>query len=228
MALTFVDLQDKVLGWLDAGDHETADADLLTRVKEALAEADVERSTERKWRFMVAAPTTFTLTPGTRDYSLSSTFRLPIYFWNQTRNAPMVEMPVDNTSPRDFSGAGLLSDYNVVLGPQESGFILGYQSISLTFTPSSADVVEYQFYKLPVEMSADADLPNVPYPHSRVLIYDALLRLAVFDDDLSPAKRDEWKERQQKYDNSLIEAHAVEFEQSQYSSGRYIHYIPRD
>lgn len=225
MALTFLDLQNKVLGWLNGGTASTADVDQLAQVKEALIEADVERATEQRWPFMVTEPPlTFNLVPGQRTYTLDATFHIPIYFWNQTQKAPLTQYPEEAVPTRDYQG-GLIDDY-FVSNPQYGGFLLRGQTITLLWTPSTADVIEYQFYHLPVEMSADADSPNIPYPQSRVLIYDALLRMSAHEEDLSQAKLDQWEKRQEKWDTSLRETYGQE--NNQWTVPYRVNYIPAD
>jgi hypothetical protein len=225
MSLSFLDLQNKVLGWLDSGTATTADADELAIVKEALVEADVERTLEHRWPFMVAEPAlTFTLVPGTRTYTLDASFHIPIYFWNTSKKAPLTQFPEEDVPSRDYQG-GLVDDY-YTSSPQYGAFLLRGNKITLLWTPVEADVIEYQFYKLATEMVNDADLPNTPYPHSRVLIYDALLRIGAHQEDLSPTKMTLWEKKQEEHAAALLEAHGQE--NNQWTVPPRVNYVPRD
>lgn len=226
MALTFKDLQNKVLLWLDGGNTTTADTDELARVQEALVEADVLRATKQRWPFMVSEPPlTFPLVPGQLTYALDATFHVPIYFWNQSRKSPIRQYYEEDVPNRDYSSSGLIDDY-FVNSPQYGGILIRGQKIKTLWTPTVADTIEYQFYKLPTEMVADGDLPNIPYPHSRVLIYDALLRMVTYNEDISAAKVEEWKAKQQEHEQALLAAH--DQENNQWTMPRQINWIPRE
>ena len=224
--LTFQNLQDEVLGWLDEGDNTDAPDASIARVQTALNQANAKRVSARRWRFMLQEPAlTFTLVPGTRTYALDATVAIPVYFWNDTQNVPLTEFDPESVPSRNYQSGGLIDDY-FASGPQDMGYTLGHQSINLTYTPASADVISYGFYKLPTEMDDDADLPDIPYPHSRILVYDALLTMAVYNEDISGAKLAEWREERKEMQEALDSAFGQE--NSQWTQGRYITYIPRD
>lgn len=226
VTLAFSDLQDKVLAWLDEGDHTTANPVTLARIKEALIEADVERATSQRWPFMVQEPPlTFPLQAGVVNYTLDASFHIPVYFWNQTRKSPLRQYPEDDVPSRDITSQGLIDDY-FVASPQYGAFLLRNQKIKLLWTPVATDTIEYQFYQLPTEMSANTDLPNIPYPYSRVLIYDALLSMVAYNEDIEPAKIQLWQDRQTKWQNNLLAAH--DQENNQWTMTPTVQYIPRD
>lgn len=50
-----------------------------------------------------------------------------------------------------------------------------YRHLYLLDSPTSSDVVEYDFWRLPNTLTNTYDIPNIPPPFSRILIYDALL-----------------------------------------------------
>jgi len=88
--LTFKELQDEVLAYLDeSGDAGTT----LTLVKYFLNEAQVKRCDQYPWPFLRwNSPETITLVAGQRLYTLHPECWKPIHFWNRTKNAYMVEM----------------------------------------------------------------------------------------------------------------------------------------
>jgi hypothetical protein len=224
MALTFVNLQDKVLGWLDEGTAGNADADQLALVKEALNESNVERATEQRWPFMASTEKTLTLVKGQREYTLDATFHIPIFFWNDSTNTPLTQYDGERVPSRDYDG-GLIDDY-FTSNPLYGSFVLQNQTLVLTWTPTATDSIRYKFYKLPTEMSVDGDVPDIPYPHSRLLIYDALMRLSVHEDDLPAAKVREWEKRQEKHETALREAHGQL--NNQWSEPGRVSYTSRD
>jgi len=71
----------------------------------------------------------------------------------------------------------------LTLGPSEFG--RSYRQIELLRTPDAADVVEYRFFRQPLAMSADNDIPDIPPPHAQILVWDALLLFAGYNTDLS-------------------------------------------
>jgi hypothetical protein len=82
---------------------------------------------------------------------------------------------------------------NLVLLPGEYG--RSYQQFTTLFTPTDGDVVEYRFFRLPKELVNDYDLPLIPYPFSKILVWDALLIFATYDNQLTNARAAEWRTR---------------------------------
>lgn len=229
MALTRLQLETKVLMWLDELDEDGAadNANPITRarVQEALAEANVTRATEQKWPFMVSEEEkTLTLVSGQRSYTLDATFHIPIFFWNDSTNSPLTEFREDNVSSRDYAGGVVDSFFST--SPQYGSYVIKGSTLELLWTPSSADTIRYGFYRLPEEMPEDDSYPDIPYPHSRVLIYDALLAVTAYQDDVSATKRDLWMEKQETHATALREAHGQA--NSVYTAPETITYIPRD
>lgn len=79
--LTYKNLQDRVLAWLDeAGDTTTT----LTLVKYALTKAHSKRVAQERWPFMLYPPQTFTTVANQQLYPLHSEYVRPLYFRNLT------------------------------------------------------------------------------------------------------------------------------------------------
>src|SRR3990167_979253 len=57
-----------------------------------------------------------------------------------------------------------------------------YPQIRLFADGNSADAGTYRFYKRPEKLDHDNDIPEIPYPFSRVLTFDALLEIATYND----------------------------------------------
>lgn len=192
MSLTFAQLKTKVLGWLDESDDN---ATVLANVEDALNDANAARVAERDWPFMLSGVLTLTLTPGTRAYTLDATFDKPYYFYNRTKQKPLYIQPLANL---DVKNAPWLST------GQTGEAVLEGSTLRLAYTPDSPDVIEYQCFVKPTEMSADNDLPDIPYPYSRVLIWDALLDIAAYSDDIPMAKMELWTRKQARGELALL------------------------
>ena len=61
----------------------------------------------------------------------------------------------------------------------------------------------YRFYKRPTVLSHDNDIPDIPYPFSRILVFDALLELYTYNDANPPAY---WITQSKKYGSSTRQA----------------------
>lgn len=60
-----------------------------------------------------------------------------------------------------------------------------FPQITLFGDGVTGEVGKYRFYKKPGNLVLDNDIPDIPYPYSRILVYDALLELQAYAD--SPA-----------------------------------------
>jgi hypothetical protein len=194
-SLTFANLQTKVLGWLDESEDNTV---VLANIKEALAQANTQRAVQHEWPFMLVSPTTLSLVVGQTDYTLASDFHIPRYFYNTTLGRPLHQrqrrhLPLDSAPWRTSA--------------IEGDFELHGNTLSLLYKPTSTDTIEYQYFRQPAELSADNDVPDLPYPHSRILIYDALLELALYSEDITPEKIALWQKRQMEMEANLYAAY---------------------
>lgn len=116
------------------------------------------------------------------------------------------------------SNAGAVT--NLFLFPTEYG--RNYQQIELLVSPS-ADVIEYRFIRQPIILSSDNDIPDIPPPHSQILVWDALLLFAGYNTDLSSKSIEAWTSMQKKMEIQLAEAFLEG--QSLESNPRYVRYI---
>ena len=95
---------------------------------------------------------------------------------------------------RDNAGNTMLS-----LGTADYG--KNYAQIKLLKDPEQADTIEYATYRKPVKLSDNNDIPDIPDPFSRILIWDTLLALCAYD-EVQPQpvwiqKQREWEQRLQ-------------------------------
>lgn len=70
-----------------------------------------------------------------------------------------------------------------------------YLVIRLLETPSAVETIEYRFIRAPRVMSNDNDLPDVPWPDSQILVWDALILLAAYSEVDSEATN-VWRQSQ--------------------------------
>jgi hypothetical protein len=82
----------------------------------------------------------------------------------------------------------------VTLSPTETG--KEFPVIKFLNIPSASETFQYRYFRKPRVMSRDNDRPDLPYPHSNVLIYDALLDLATYN-ELDSESVNIWRDKQQ-------------------------------
>jgi hypothetical protein len=99
-----------------------------------------------------------------------------------------------------------------------------YRLLYLHWAPSTADVLEYDFWRLPNDLSNDNDLPSIPAPFSDILTYDALVENAGFT-RATPTEVQHWNDARAELEHSLI-ANYIEG-QSAGADASTVHYIRR-
>lgn len=90
-----------------------------------------------------------------------------------------------------------------ILSLTASEFGKSYPQIRL-FDDGQAETGAYRFYRKPYLMVDDYDIPDIPYPFSRILIFDALLELATYHDSSPPQH---WVVQQGQWDLQLRQAY---------------------
>jgi len=75
---------------------------------------------------------------------------------------------------------------NIVLEPEENA--KSYQQIRLLYEPTEAETIEYLFFRSPNPLNYPEDVPDIPYPHSGILVWDALKLLYAYDGQLDSAR----------------------------------------
>jgi hypothetical protein len=90
----------------------------------------------------------------------------------------------------------------LTLSPNELG--KQYRKIYLVNLPTAAETISYTFYRKPIYLVNNYDVPDIPYPYSQVLVYDALLMFATYNTDMqSEARIVMWQQEQQNWENAL-------------------------
>lgn len=193
MALTFAELKSRVLAWMDDSSNTGS---LSTIVGYALNDANAQRATEYNWRFMKAdATTSFTCTSAT-SYTLSTSVGKPLYFYNTNQKRFVTIVPDRNITINDLQNDQLT--YNTAIRAELRG---ENQTLHFLTPPAVGDVITYDYYKLPTMMTSDGDYPDIPFPHSLVLVWDTLINLKAYT--LEPDAITIWQDNQQKALTSL-------------------------
>lgn len=93
---------------------------------------------------------------------------------------------------------------NLVLLAAETG--RSYQQLRTLWTPDALDQIEYLFYRNPNPLNYDESVPDIPFPHSRILVWDALLKFAAYDGQMDPMRVQEWTANQSRMDLTMRQA----------------------
>lgn len=81
-----------------------------------------------------------------------------------------------------------------------------YPLLNLLYLPTAGETLEYQFYRQPNSLAYDNGVTNIPPPFERVLVFDALLLLAAYDNRLEAGRAGLWKEMRDTLDIGLRSA----------------------
>ena len=107
------------------------------------------------------------------------------------------------TKSGTFAGTLTVRDNatNTILSLGTADYGKNYPQIKLLTDPVQADTIEYNCYRKPVKLSDNNDIPDIPDPFSRILIWDTLLTLCAYD-EVQPQpiwvqKQREWEQRLQ-------------------------------
>lgn len=89
-----------------------------------------------------------------------------------------------------------------------------YQQLFLLQNPTVEEDIEYRFYRNPIRMTNDYDQPDVPYPFSQILVWDALVMMSGYNTELNPQAVAAWKgmqtDMQIAMTNNFIEGQSME------------------
>lgn len=208
VGLDFQALQQRCLAWLD---DESNDGTLLTNVKNSLNDANAQRASEFNWPFMkVNQPASAILTAST-TLALATDVAKLIYLYNTTQQRFYRVVPERHVRSDDVLGTNNNdnSDYlgaRVSLrGPTNSST----SAITVEFfkTPTAGETLKYDYYRMPTIMSSNTDYPDIPFPHSQLLVWDALLNLKAYA--LEPDAISVWMDNQQRALSSLYTAYGT-------------------
>lgn len=116
------------------------------------------------------------------------------------------------------------ADGTVVQTLSASSYGQQYRHFYLHLSPTSAEVIEYEFWALPNRLEEDYDIPNIPAPFSRILIYDALLDTQGYSRPTA-GEVQRWEQKQMELQHALDSAYQEGL--SNGAQGSYVHLVPR-
>lgn len=203
MALTFLEMQNKVLGWLD----DTSDSDRMRDMcKQVLNDSYLARTTEYPWPFMRKSTTLSPTTVGGSVFALPADFYRPCSLQIPGTNQWMTEVSMRGRQQigPDPAAVTASSVYGSVYGVSypfyyDSTTVSGLprRSVVCLDTGQVPTTITCLYYYYPSEMSANTDTCVIPSPHEQLLVYDAVIDLKAYASesvDLIPLmarKRDE-------------------------------------
>jgi len=80
-----------------------------------------------------------------------------------------------------------------------------YPQIHLFDDGVTSELAYYRFYRRPKDLTNPNDIPDIPYPFSEILVFDALLELYTYNDAATPPQY--WVEQQAKWELRLQQAY---------------------
>lgn len=110
---------------------------------------------------------------------------------------------------------------NLKLFAAENG--RSYQRLQLIGSPSTADVIEYRFYRQPSPLVLDNDIPDIPAPFQELLVWDTLLSFSAYN-EYDPTMVGLWTDNR---DKLLLALQQSLTDMSVGASCQYVDYIPR-
>jgi hypothetical protein len=101
-----------------------------------------------------------------------------------------------------------------------------YQQLYLLGNPPTGDSIEYRFYRQPLVLINDYDIPEIPPAHCQIMVWDTLCLLAGYNTDIPPQALQTWRQQQARTEANLIEA-SLEA-QSMEAQPRYVRDLDTD
>lgn len=100
----------------------------------------------------------------------------------------------------DWEGTMTLDDDagNNLLTLTASQYAKQYPVLKFMAIPTQADTCTYRFFKKPRVMTRDYDVPDLPFPTCNILVFDALLSLATYN-ELDSESVNIWREKQSQW-----------------------------
>lgn len=193
---TFGDLRMQVLRWLDGVEDYNTGSTLDLLVAQQVNEAHLARCSEYPWPFR-RTDYNLPVTGAQRRYTMPGNIDRLLYLWSPKTNRFCTRIPdrhLDETGIR-LDGTGGSDAYQ----PFE---IRG--STLLFLVPPSDDTLLMGYFKSAQKLTNLTDIPLLPYPHSRLVVWDALLDLKSYATELGAAPL--WERKQQEAEHKLYAA----------------------
>lgn len=127
-------------------------------------------------------------------------------------------------------GSGWSGNMTLTIGSTTLMTLLGcemgrqYKTIYSMENCVTGDVIEYRFYRQPLFLVNDYDVPELPAPHGQILVWDTLISLGGYLTDINSQTMAIWKMKQQEAQISLYQAYANE-QQTLEAMPTYVRYM---
>lgn len=102
-----------------------------------------------------------------------------------------------------WQGTMTLTGGSTLLVLTASEYGKSYPIIRLLNAPTSTDTIEYRFRRKPLVMSSDNDIPDLPFPYSNLLVFDALLQVAGYN-EVPDTSVQHWRKMQSEWETALF------------------------
>lgn len=104
-----------------------------------------------------------------------------------------------------------------------------YKGIFINENPTATglDEIEYRFYRQPMILVNDYDIPDLPFPHTQILVYDALVQMSGYLTEANPQTLQVWRMKQMEAQVSLYQAYGTEG-QTLEATPTYVRYLGDD
>lgn len=93
-----------------------------------------------------------------------------------------------------------------------------YRQLHLLEIPRATETIKYRFYRKPVVMVNDHDVPDLPSPHGRILVWDTLVHMASYNKIGNAERINIWREQREKAEEALY---------TSYKDAQTLHSLPR-
>lgn len=90
----------------------------------------------------------------------------------------------------------------VVLSPGEIS--RSYPQMYLLNNPTTQSTIEYLFYRQPRKLEDDSDVPDIPPPYQSIIVFDALILMAAYNEDINQNHIRIWTEQATKLENAMM------------------------
>lgn len=101
----------------------------------------------------------------------------------------------------EFTGnlsINLVSDHTTVIDLSPTEYMKKYPVLKFVGIPTQAEDAVYRYFRKPRVLTRDYDTFEIPFPHTGILLYDALLDLATYS-ELDSESVNIWRDKQQEY-----------------------------
>ena len=151
-------------------------------------------SRDREWPFAYAT-TSQTLTAGTREYALTTNYLsidLDTVLIDRNDSLDIEEKHLTPISYTEYVDRYIERDEQRDSGDYDTPefvYLTPDFKLGVSPTPDKAYVVKYTYFKVPTELSASDDVPEVPVQYKNILIDGAMYHMYMMRDNIEQSDR---------------------------------------